>query len=154
MSGLVKYEKNPDYKTKRQQAKQQKEKEQDQQSYGYGGGYVAPDANLDADTFTQNTTGSSSGSKREALKNLGAGVYNKLKDVDKDNLPVRIQLADESVLKKRAKASKGGLHPSVTDNDPNKFDYDLDELIAEEQEKDARELKESVARANQGFSDV
>ncbi|GMG33865.1 unnamed protein product [Ambrosiozyma monospora] len=153
MSGLVTYEKNPDYKTKRQQ-KQQKEKEQNQQSFGYGGGYVAPDANLDADTFTYNT-GSSSGSKREALKNLGTGVYNKLKDVDKDNLPMRIQLADESVLKKRVKASKtGGLHPSITDKDPNNFDYDLDELIAEEQEKDALDLKESVARANQGFSDV
>ncbi|CAK7909450.1 hypothetical protein CAAN1_24S01244 [[Candida] anglica] len=91
------------------------------------GGYVPPDeANA---LYNQEHTSTS-------LRDRAAALKERI-NVTSDDIPVRIRLSDSQAgLRKRGTKEK-----LDTDINPNNYDYDLDELIEEEQNKAQEEQR-------------
>lgn len=79
--------------------------------------------------------------EEEASKGLASTIREKVKLTNED-MPIRIGLRQEANLRKR-----GG--KVLIDNDPNNYDYDLDELIEDETKGEAkRAAAEYYAKEN------
>lgn len=98
-------------------------KEPSQPSYG---GYIPPD-----ELYHQQELEESSNS----LRGRASAIKEKL-NITSNDMPVKIALLDHQNLRKRNQKEK-----LDTDNNPNNYDYDLDELIEEERDKSVQEQK-------------
>lgn len=151
LSGLATYKKNPDYISKRREKREVEYKDaaanaafQSERAYTYS----APDANIDGDNSEAVTTSSASkfGTMRSTLNKFAHPNF-----TERD-LPVKLELTGENELKKRLKRKSSSTSTSIY-SDPNKFDYDIDELIEEENQKDVLESKKE-AESKYGLSEV
>lgn len=81
---------------------------------------------------------------REEEQTRGKASLREKVKVTNDDLPIRIKLNQDGVLRKR------GAKVDI-DRDPNNYDYDLDELIKDETVGEAeREAAEYYAKENVG----
>lgn len=136
LSGLVTYKKNPEYVEKKRnrlnKMKNNSPAVSDAASVPYT--YEAPDANFDIDDLVSSQSSAFSG-VRSKLKNLHAPK------ITENDIPVKLELVGESELKRRVRGSHSRGKIAV-DINPTTYDYDIDELIDEELEKDREEARE------------
>ncbi|GME90582.1 hypothetical protein B5S28_g4928 [[Candida] boidinii] len=146
ITGLAKYEKNPNYKKdKRQDSNNDQISSNDNNKYSKyiqsTGGYIPPDE-LNSNS---NNNNNNKDSNSESSKSFGTGVYNKLKDIQRDDLPVQLHLNVDG--DKNSSSSSSGLRSrkniknldAASSIDPNAYDYDLNDLIEDEIEDDRQE---------------
>lgn len=145
ITGLAKYEKNPNYKKDKIQGSNNDQiSSNDNNKYSKyiqsTGGYIPPDE-LNSNSNNNNNKDSNS----EFSKSFGTGVYNKLKDIQRDDLPVQLHLNVDG--DKNSSSSSSGLRSrkniknldAASSIDPNAYDYDLNDLIEDEIEDDRQE---------------
>ncbi|ODV86880.1 hypothetical protein CANARDRAFT_6450 [[Candida] arabinofermentans NRRL YB-2248] len=135
-SGLFTYAKNPAYEEKRKLRKISQTSKSQKKEDDFGT-YVAPDEEEGFQLKDSNE-------KKSKLKSFGTGVYTKLNSLTQEDIPVTIHLQNDNILKKRTtkKAS------NITDRNPDNYDYDLNDLIAEELEKDEEESRVDSSKLN------
>lgn len=151
LSGLATYKKNPDYIAKRREKREAEYRNtsskaafQSERAYTYS----APDANIDGDDSEAVTTSTASkfGTVRSTLNKF---AHPNLTERD---IPVKLELTGENELKRRVNREHSNtLTPIHTD--PNNFDYDIDEFIEEENQKDVLE-NQKEAESKYGLSEV
>ncbi|VEU19570.1 DEKNAAC100120 [Brettanomyces naardenensis] len=139
LSGVASYHSNPDYLRK------QKEKElaslpdhKEPITTPIGSStYIPPD-----EVEGLSTTTATAESAASHLKNFGSDVYNKVKTakITHDDIPVKLSLSNEADLQQQIR-KRGRQNPAKANNDPNSYDYDLDELIDEELDNDKKETE-------------
>lgn len=156
ITGLAKYTSNPDYQLKKKEREDSEHSNREARSSASQTNsyvYQAPDADLDDDEITEEiTSGTSSAFKgvRSTLKKIA-----ETKITERD-IPIKLELSGESELKRRARHGTDGkrLHVTgVTRADPTSYDYDIDELIDEENANDYKEKLKS-AQASYGRAEV
>jgi hypothetical protein len=149
ITGLAKYTTNPDYVSKkREKLKEKESKEKSRSNTNTTYTYQAPDAELDADDAITSQTSAFSG-VRSKLKNIHTP------NITERDIPIKLELVGESELKRRVR--KNDINGRITENvikaDPTSFDYDVDEFIDEENEKDVKESQIN-AQSKYGLAEV
>lgn len=122
------------------------EEEQDQ----YSGGYVPPDV-LQRREESQK--------KKNSKSKVSIGALKEKMNYSKDDIPLKLQLTTENEdvhnLRRRTTAKK--VEPSEV-NDPNAYDYDIDELIQEDeqdqQREDKKEFQKRSAKSQQDLEEL
>ncbi|KAG0673384.1 hypothetical protein C6P40_002958 [Pichia californica] len=137
LSGLATYTNNPDYIKKQNEKKESKAKISNQFTTEQHDLYEAPDAYIDGDDIVK--TSSRFTSVRSTINKI---THPNLTERD---IPIKLELFGESDLKRRARSNKENVGTNIT-NDPNNFDYDIDEFIDEENKKDEQEYLEAAEK--------
>lgn len=134
VSGLVTYKKNPGYAAKKQEKKNKRNTNDNVTTNSNGFTYEAPDADIDADDFVSSKSSAFSG-VRSKLSKLHAPK------ITENDIPIKLELVGESELKRRARGvnKRGKVDLNIN---PAAYDYDIDELIEEEMEKDEIEKRQ------------
>ncbi|OWB86808.1 hypothetical protein B5S33_g5522 [[Candida] boidinii] len=144
ITGLAKYEKNKNYKKnhKKDSTNAKNAANKYSEYIQSTGGYIPPD---ELNSNSNNNGNDSKDSSSKLSKSFGTGVYNKLKDIQRDDLPVQLHLNVDDA--KTSSSSSSGLRSRkniknldvASSVDPNSYDYDLNDLIEEEIEDDRQE---------------
>ncbi|QPG76805.1 hypothetical protein FOA43_004199 [Brettanomyces nanus] len=138
LSGVATYVTNPDYIQKRKDRdltniSDRKQSEIPQSSSAY----IPPDEDDSLGVTTATSEPASS-----QLRSIGSDVYQKVKEVKitGDDIPIKLSLANEEDLRQQVRRrDKASSAEDSVNSDPNKYDYDLDELITQESTKDRKD---------------
>lgn len=143
ITGLATYTKNPDYvQKKRERNHREDDARNTQPSVSNTFTYEAPDANMEGDEVVESKTSAFSkvGSK---LKKMAHAP-----NITESDIPIKLELVGENELKRRARKGKttSTITPNVLKVDPTSFDYDIDEFIDDENERDYRDKQEEAQK--------
>lgn len=136
MSGLVTYKKNP-RKVKHDESPQLGATASTS-SAPYT--YAAPDADYDAEDLVS--------SKSSALHDVRAKLGRlHAPKITENDLPIKLELVGENELKRRVRGKNSGAASRGVNLDPAAYDYDVDELIEEELERDEEEKRKMYGKS-------
>lgn len=100
--------------------------------------YTAPDADINVEDIVSSKT-SALHDVRTKLGRLHAPK------ITEDDLPIKLELVGENELKKRVRGRKSGV--STINLDPAAYDYDVDDIIREELERDEEEKRQLYGKS-------
>ena len=134
LSGVASYRRNEDYfekKRKKQSLHLDQVRESRISQPLSTSTYIPPD---EEESYTAISSSVSGGDTKTGLKEMGSQLYHKVKNVKitEDDIPVKLHLLGKP---DRTVSSKSETTVEE-DQDPNKYDFDLQELIQEELSND------------------
>lgn len=135
LSGLTTVKYQPDRSRRTLHGQQEQEQDQEQ-------GYIPPDElQRRAEQVQQQNSKLSMGSLKKKL------------DYTREDVPFKLHLTSENTSNTTLR--RRGNKPNVqAQNDPNAFDYDIDELIQEDQQDREQEFRSRAAKSQQELEDL